>query len=605
MNFKTEKKLIDIQVKASKIDQMYDSRRMNSRVAILKEENPEVSYDQIHNHVIKEEVRNITKNHLYWLIRWLTSASDMDQRVEEIHYVACQFMQKGMDAIPDKYRYTPNNVFQDRRRFVNTRDSQNNEIIVDATPQLIMMPRGLGKSTQFHVIGLIHEIIKDPHSKWLMTHGNREKAADNLDQIKSFIAKEQLALVFPEIFASDIKTYRLRGSTFRREKVNLVINDLIKQEEDGLALQVRREATLTTGSMGVNLTGQHYEGQYDDDLLTDENSRTQDQNWQVENYYRATFALANRVDRVYPRRLTATEQWGPNFYGQLEKEITVFKVDGRQFNKHGKAFYVSKHWNDDAVDIMRKNWKEWFGAYFHMIPRDSVEKVNLVNNDDFIFRFRGEKGAPSHIKDLDYDIKGLSKQGCVITSKDPSYSSQHTDSQDATATGIIQDGILYMIAESQVAGAKSGQDISSVIYPILKQQVDKYNSDIFVQDCQGTQEVIAQEYYKNLKVDHPRLKFFPYKKPPVKGAKGKAERAQLILAELFALNKIRVHWSCIRMIEEITRVSHTFDFLDTLIQIVSVGNFDMLSDAYKNIKKHSGVRKKRRHMKNINRTTGY
>ena len=192
--------------------------------------------------------------------------------------------------------------------------------------------------------------------------------------------------------------------------------------------------------------------------------------------------------------------------------------------------------------------------------------------------------------------------GCIITSKDPSYSSHNTDSQDATATGVVHNGVLYMMAESQVAGAERGQDISSVIYPILEKQIMDHMSDIFVQDCQGTQEVIAQDYFKRLKLKNKHLKFFPYKKPPVKGTKNKTERAQIILAELFRLKKIKVHWSCVRMIAEIMRTTQTFDFLDTLIQIVSVGNFDVLSSAYKTKKRQHSKKNTRRI---LNKTTGY
>lgn len=149
MEFKKEKRIIEQQVKASGIEKMFDAKRMNLRAGILKDKNPNISYERIRHHVIKEEVRSILKKSLYWTIKWLTPPKEMDLRVEEIHYVACQFLAHGMKAIPDKYRYTPTNIFKDQRKLVKTFNNSGEEIILDATPQLIMMPRGLGKSTNF------------------------------------------------------------------------------------------------------------------------------------------------------------------------------------------------------------------------------------------------------------------------------------------------------------------------------------------------------------------------------------------------------------------------------------------------------------------------
>ena len=104
--------------------------------------------------------------------------------------------------------------------------------------------------------------------------------------------------------------------------------------------------------------------------------------------------------------------------------------------------------------------------------------------------------------------------------------------------------------------------------------------------------------------EFPNMKFAPYTGQKASGTKSKVERAQMFLAELFLMGKIRVHWKQQRLIDEILRHTKTFDFLDTLVQIVAIINdFEVASNVYKSRKQngfnvYEGIFKKKLKRKN-------
>jgi len=287
--------------------------------------------------------------------------------------------------------------------------------------------------------------------------------------------------------------------------------------------------------------------------------------------------------------MTGTAQWGPNTYDHIKEEVTVFQIPGELVDSKGKSFYISEHWNDKTIEQMKRNYGQFYPAFINMenVPRDT--KLELVTDNSFLFAYADETNVPTHVQKIDKSLKQLLKSGCVVTSKDPSYSSSHAKSLDATATGVVSDGALFMIHAQQVAGASGDNSIDDVIFAPILDQIDKYASDVFIQDAQGNQKVLAQIYARRLKELYPNIKCVPYTKPPVSGTKSKSERAQVFLSDLFNMNKIRVHWRQQRLIDEIMRTTLTFDFIDVLIQVVAiVEDFDYWSSIYKN-RKHSGL----------------
>lgn len=533
--------------------------------------------------VVRRACRDLFKTNHMFAILWTTDIRSYKWIIEP-HFVCADFLQRGMVAIPDKYRYTPNAKFIDRRDLVQTTDTLGKPIILDATPQLIMMSRSLGKSVDFHIIGLIQEVAKDPYTKWLMTHGSEEKVKNNLNQLKSFIMMPSLNWLFPEIFRTSRDEYIDAGGRLTNFKIDINIGnleDIVKKEDQ--FMDVRREATFTIGTIGIDPTGLHFDGQYDDDLVTEKTSKTEKETEKTTNYYRLCFALAERQDRVYPRRLTGTAQWGPNTYDEIESEVTLFKLPGELTTQDGKKFYVSEHWNDNTIERMKRDYKEFYPAFINMENRPRDAELKLVNDNSFLFAYADEINVPSKVQKIPYTLKQLLNSGCVVTSKDPSYSSSHTKSLDATATGTISDGVLYMMYASQVAGASEGEEISEIIFQPIIDQVRKFQSDWYIQDAQGNaQKFVFQAFKRRLKEEFPNMKFAPYTGQKASGTKSKFERAQMFLADLFLMNKIRVHWRQQRLIDEILRISQTFDFLDVLNQIVAIiSDFDMAGSTYK------------------------
>ena len=187
-------------------------------------------------------IAEIIKDDLLWYMRWI---ADPD-RIEPFHQHIMDFFKYGTDALPPEYL----DCVGEQGGFFQFNEG--------ATRELILVPRGVGKTTIFHGGRLGHNICKWPSYKWLMVHSDKKRVLGNLKQAKSFLMNGKLAYIFPHIFADDKDEYLRRGSAINKEQVNLVsIHDSADFAKKGFD---RKEDTITLGALGVDRTGWHFEG---------------------------------------------------------------------------------------------------------------------------------------------------------------------------------------------------------------------------------------------------------------------------------------------------------------------------------------------------------
>ncbi len=567
----------------------------------VREKKPHLNEEDVKYISYRETVGEVIKYDLFWLIKWITPNRE-SHRVQEVHKVICDFMEQGEKAIPPEYKWGCKFAF--RPVYLDHINNMGKKVKVDVTPMLIQISRGLGKSVMFNVMKAIQRYIQDPFSKGYLVHGDVDRASDTLTQVRRFILSPYLAAVFPQMFSTEEKEYLDRGGRITSKKLNIATS--LDLNEFDIGVDIRREPTFSVGSPGTTPTGLHFDWEHDDDLVTDKTSNSPESTEKTRKYYLNNFPLANTAG-IYPRLLVGTEWWENSLYDTLKKnkEVSYFHLPAYWNDPKGKVYFSSYIYdNKIKLDSMKKQYAEWYEPHILLVPKKFDKELKLVSSRDFIFHYSDEDRDDCDA--VDFTRKELVNNGFVVTSKDPSYSKLNKTwtsdcSKDTTITASIIDETMYIIQESQLLGGDPTE-----LYIPLKSHVENNRSDMIIIDAQGTQMYVADTLFNKIKED---FTWEPYCRPHKKSeatSKGKANRAMMSLSELFNTGKIKVHYSCTRLIDEILRNTTGYDFLDTMIQICSVDP-RILSTAEKKSKDDGlGIMiEQTSNIEYVNRITGY
>lgn len=587
LEWEKQNHILNKRIEESGIDSQFKlmTRSMGALSIKLRDEHAEWPQSYIDFLVKREAVRQIITKDLIWFAYWLTDKAN-HWRIMEVHKVAWKFFNKGPDSLPDSYKRA--GFFRWNPRPITYVNNMGDTITVDVTPWLLEIPRGLSKSVIFHVFAVVQQILKDPKGKYLMVHGLVDKAVANLKQLNNVIINPYLTLVAPDIFAETNKEYIDRGGRVTMEKINIIIDDSALTGEENINSDIRRESTCTVGSPRTDLTGQHFDMEFDDDLVTAETSRSIETTAKIYDYYRNQGALAN-MPGIYPRRLTGTEWYDQSLYHLIRERINTFIMPGEWY-EGSKPVYVTNYYTPEIIEGLKADFGNWYQAHVLMQPMPLDNKLNLVENDDFIFQYKGEAGS---FTPIDHTEETLRMAGCVVTSFDPSFSRLNKQKMGASkasiATGVICNNTLFIIHEWQDDGGEFRQ-----LYNTMKSIIDVHNSDICIVDSHATQIAITDEWKRMLAKDNPGVRFIQDKTPPMAGIKGKEEKAAAVLGELFKVNAVRVHHSCKRLINEVKRITGGYDYLDVLCQVKLNMNFELYSHMYARKKQRNVVAYKKK-----------
>lgn len=506
-------------------------------------------------YVYRQVVASIIKDDLIWLARWVTDNRN-EHRIERVHEVAWNFFKHGPSSIPDDYKRACN--FNYKPYVAQYKDSSGKIIQRDFRPKLLLIPRGLAKTTIFHVLHAIYEFMRDPGSKWFMVHGDKSKAAQNLQQIKSFIAHRALVLVRPDLFSEDYKEIKDRGGQVTKEKIN--INRMIYSELDDTVKKdwsARRESTFFIGSPGMDVTGLHPDGEFDDDLVIHETSKSAEATEQLEHYYRNNFALAN-TPGLYPRFLTGTLWWENSLYHKLFDEITYFWMPADWKDEKGCTVYVSNSFSEDKYQLMKDNYKEWF--YQHMCIYARPYESSLMNV---------EFSEQEHVVSFtDAELQKLKREGTVVQVCDPAYSKKGKKVGDAksrfTITHfIMHDDYVYIYNCFQSLGedGKSAQELN------VSMAVE-HDIDFFIQDAQGTQGGLYDLTIDAISKELDHIRDFKHERS-ITGTEGKIAIANKVLSEYAKLGVLKVikNESTKKVVDQLCGRDVGMDIIDTIVYL--------------------------------------
>lgn len=522
--------------------------------------------------------REICSKDFNWFMRNIGKAN----RILPFHEVKEQFIKYGRDALPDSYKLAERSgaIFKWHP---------------DPTVILIIYARGFGKSTNEANGRPLFDFVNDPQGKALIIHGDKDKVKLLLGGVGLMMQSVGASVLWPEYFSVDKDFFKDSGTKMVAEKINIKMDpeyqsSAISFNDDPM---LRREATFTTGSPQIDRTGLHFDRVYGDDLVGDNNSKTKKMQDDLCSYFDSLYGLEEYQDAMFEKRADAPEahmvarfvgtRWrGPGLYQYIiEKErATVFQLPLTWSEDPAKTYHYHEHRlapfvTDNFIERKKVELGEWFESQMYMKERAIDGDVSLDFGAASLFAF-ADDNIQTSLK-IPETRKEFTDKNCIIVSKDPSYSIEGKEdrksSRDTTISVGVSDGKFYLFDEHQQTGGDlNDQKMINTLYEPVRAQFERNDGDVYMQDSYSYQAVLGQIFFEKLRKDFPGRPIFPkkYDKRSPSGTKAKAERAQIILGELFRQGMVRVHMNCLKTIAQLSRVNEGFDLIDCLVQVCSV-----------------------------------
>ncbi len=568
-------------------------------------------------------VRHLLKEDNNWMIRWVSNPD----RLAHVNIVKEEFLKYGPSALPAHYKHAEK--FGGIFRWTE-----------NARKTIILMLRGLGKSHNDVIVRAIHNFVRNPAEKSLIGHSADDKAEDNLKRIRDALFHPNLQIAFPEFFVDDVDLYRARGVEIRKERINMRVLDFddmyrIIDPSD----YMRGEWTWNLFTPRVDVTGQHYDRITLDDFATEDNTRTKERADKIAEVFRALTFLeeykidektGNMVGGKLPFMIVNTQKFIPNFITDIldnDDDVSAFVMPMTWDPDEHKTIYsyckehkyrIDPMITDEFIDAKKTDCRteEKFKYECYMIGADREMTIKLSNDQrEFTFCYKDERG-PNDIERINMDYDELHRNYPIIISKDPSYSSKNKSigdgqSNDVVLRCVFRDGVYYFTGSYSETGNLSLEGQKRGIITLTQQDYP----DFVTIDSHGTQIFVTEQIFGSLKdmeyKDLTYINYIPYTKMKESSTPGKAQTIQAVLSAMFQAGAVRVHWKLGNVIAQIMRDNIGFDFLDAMVQVMSISVDELRGAEFmKKLRIDSMRRKKSNLQKNVKRrtifkTTGY
>ena len=458
-------------------------------------------------------LRHIFRNYRMEFMKWLSDPGWLFS----VDYALEDFLNSGV--LSDVFRSAS---YNDQGGFFKYAENANIE--------LVMMTRGVGKTTKWSAMRALWLSIKYPEHKWLVVSADKERAKALLKSIKDMMFQTPyLAMVFPDRFSDDIKMFRARqGNVLTNEKIDVVtFNEETEEElEDGSKNSLfRKEATFTICSPGIDRTGWHFEGIVADDLVIDDTSNSPESTKKLLRYFRSLFAMKQYRDNwQFVCYMTGTEWFVNSLYDEVKKmkNATVFECPGKWIHD-GKEVRLTRHFTDKFFEDAKEELGEWYESQMFMKARP-YEGVGL----DLKFSME------NNVKELTFDELNIMKQENMVAQIcDPSYTRANKREGDAKSRftvihAVVTDDAFYIYNVHQTLGEDTAS-IKSKNIALAQQE----SIDFFIQDAQGTQGGLYDEQIELMRREIPYLKDFKHDTRTLVGTPTKQAVANHVLQDMF------------------------------------------------------------------------
>ncbi len=552
------------------------------------------------------------------LVKW---TSKDQRRFWNINIVKENFFKYGPDSLPTHYKHATK--FGGVFKWSPT-----------ANINVVCLLRGTGKSHTDVVVRSIHDFIRNPDYKALIGHSEESKAAELIKRISDALFHPNLMVAFPEFFVDDIDMYRARGTEIKKDSVNMRVLDFkdlfrVMDPTD----YMRGEKTFNLFTPNIDPTGQHVNLIKIDDWVTQKTSASAEKQLNLIETFNSFSGLeeytydAEGNSIPIKIQVTDTAWWGPSLIKYIidNKDCNAFICPMTwDENEHADPFdhkyQIDPRVNRVFIERKKDEMKEWFWSQCYMIERQRDESIKLSENKfDFMFAYADEHSVSDSIKKIKFEKDELHETSAIILSKDPAYSRKNKKendgtSRDATARVLFRDGVFY------VTGAKSdlgADNVEGQVQPFIELS-DIHKPDFVIMDSRATQVFVSNTVFDYLRtnvfVEDYDIQYVLYTKAKDSETQKKAQVIQSVLSVLFASASIMVHWSLISVVNQILRVNPGFDFLDAIVQAISINRatLDNISyvkemDRSSRLRRHNDKNNLQKRNKNniIYKTTGY
>lgn len=532
----------------------------NRYKAALIENNPKIKEIDLRFVVNRGTIAKIVLKHGYWFSKWMTSQS-MANRIEKYHYVIHDFLERGLEAVPDEWRKV--GEWYDRRCIRPITDSRGIVHYYDITPQMIIFGRDLGKTNCFTSDPLVQRVADDPYSKWYVGQYTLPKAQQILTSIKMKLENPFLSLLFPETFCPAKTEYVDKGGKWNATEV-----EIVTFSENGI-INPRQECTYTAVSPDSATTGGHPNGAYVDDLDNDISDATILETNKCRKWFENLSALAYYPGH-FPLRLTDT-LYREGCVCDVNKGKCTYARMPLEWFYEGERKFLSMWYPAPVCDKLKIEWGiTWQGhACISHIPRD-MQKTEL--GFDRNANIRNISGAR---------FEEMRKALIAVSAGDPSYSTIGKKAGDGKSHATI----LHTLRDQRTTyiygfWETMGVENTEAWRDVCVRQVVRNGVEVWTQDAQATQ--IAQANYVNKAISEATkqaCKCYCHTKP----SKGKMQVAMSVLHDPIVSREVVVLriadgpfenvQSMQKVIDQFTGIDKGMDIIDCAVYIV--GDIDM------------------------------
>jgi predicted phage terminase large subunit-like protein len=264
----------------------------------------------------------------------------------------------------------------------------------DEHESMSLAPRGFGKSTVLTVARCILEVLRNPNIRILIASKTAGRASDFLSEITGHLRfNDRLTWAFGPQFDHD-RVFR-EGLPWSNTAASVAGRTILS-----------KEPTFSTTGVGGQVAGAHYDLILGDDLVAEENSRTEGQRAKLSDWYGKVLYPTIDADitklRFRGTRYHPLDLWGEFIENDMptlivpaiggdgesawpEKFPTTFLEDIRK--RRGSAIFASQYMNE--TDLMkgamfREEWFRYWKTPPSYVDEDGNTRSDFENSDAWL-----------------------------------------------------------------------------------------------------------------------------------------------------------------------------------------------------------------------------
>lgn len=395
--------------------------------------------------------------------------------------------------------------------------------------KLVLLPRGSFKSTVVTVGHTLHALCYNPNLRVMIATENYNNSILYLKEIKEQMERnENLKLIY-----GDMVPLSNRDGDWTKTDITIATRTKIGG----------KEPSVQTSSLGTSKTGLHYDLLILDDLVSSNNTNTQDQMQKVIDYYKYLLSIADPGARII---IVGTRYHYGDLYNYIqENEKDNFDILVRgAYNKDGSLYFPTRL-TEEFLQEQRKSQGSWI--FSCQYQNEAIDSENAVFKEEWIQYYENPPKALN-----------------VFITIDPAATVNRTSDYTAVMViGVDPDSNIYVLEPHQLK-----EEVSDWIDLVFRKVVE-YNVSTVSLETNSWQRTYKHAFQQEME----KRKFYFAIYEAGNGINTKSKEARIGgLVPLFEQGKIYVRKTHTALIDQILRFpkAKNDDLLDALKDILPI-----------------------------------